>query len=390
MTRRRLAAAAAGFCTFINLYPTQALLPTLADRFGASLSRTSLIVTATLIAVALMAPVVGGVSDAIGRRRVVVGACALLVLPTVLAAAAPGLDALILCRFLQGLLLPFIFAVTVASIAEECAPDEAVRVTGVYAIGTIVGGFAGRFVAGWATDLAGWRAAFLILAVLTAVCAAVVAWSFPPDRNFRPVRGWRGQVAGFADQFGNAQVMGTCTVGFAVLFSMVATFTYVIFPLAAPPFALGPAALGSVFVVYLLGAVMSPVASWGVIRFGRRRTVLLSAIVAAGGLLLTLVPSLPVVVLGLALVAAGVFTEQVLSMGHAAAAARRSRSTAVGLYVTCYYVGGSLGAVVPAVVYQQLGWPGCVALVLLVQAAATIVTQTVWPRHLPTPAQPHV
>ena len=75
------------------------------------------------------------------------------------AAAAPSLNALVLCRFAQGLLLPFIFAVTVAFIAEECPGPEAVRVTGTYAVGTIAGGasvrvkLAGRPAAKSATEL---------------------------------------------------------------------------------------------------------------------------------------------------------------------------------------------------------------------------------------------
>lgn len=382
----RVGVFAAGLCTFINLYSTQALLPTLAQQFGASLPRTGLTVTATLIAVALVAPFVGGVSDALGRRRLIGGASLALTVPTLLAAWAPGLDWLILCRFVQGLLLPFIFAVTVAFIAEECPGAEAVRVTGVYAVGTIVGGFAGRFIAGWATELAGWRSAFLILAALTLACAGVIAAVLPPEQRFRPVRGWRGQWDGFADQFGNPQVMATCAVGFAVLFSMVATFTYANFYLGAAPFSLGPAQLGSVFVVYLLGVVATPVATRLALRFGRRRTVLLAAAAGSGGLLLTLTPWLPGVVLGLAFAAAGIFTEQVLSLGYVAAAARRSRSTAVGLYVTCYYVGGSLGGVLPASIWHHLGWPGCVALVLAVQGGATLVTQAAWPAHAPLPS----
>ncbi len=386
MTRIHVGVLAAGLCTFINLYPTQALLPTLAQEFGASLPHTGLTVTATLIAVALVAPFVGGISDALGRRRLILGAGLALVVPTLLAAWAPGLDWLILCRFLQGLLLPFIFAVTVAYIAEECPGPEAVRVTGVYAVGTIVGGFGGRFIAGWATEFAGWRTAFVILAMLTMLCAGVIALTLPPERRFRPVRGWRGQLAGFADQFGNPQVMATCGVGFAVLFSMVATFTYANFYLGAPPFGLGPAQLGSVFVIYLLGVVATPVATRLALRFGRRRTVLLAALAGSGGLLLTLVPWLPGILIGLAFTAAGIFTEQVLSLGYVAASARRSRSTAVGLYVTCYYVGGSLGGILPASIWHHLGWPGCVALVLAVQVAAMLVTQTVWPRHAPLPS----
>ena len=81
----------------------------------------------------------------------------------------------------------------------------------------------------------------------------------------------------------------------------------------------------------------------------------------------------------MALVAVGIFTEQVLSIGYVALAARQARSTAVGLYVTTYYVGGSLGGILPAWLYTHLGWPGCVALVLLVQSATMAATWLVWP-----------
>ncbi len=379
---RRLNAgvAAAGFGTFVNLYATQSLLPTLARDFETSLAHTGLTITLPLIAVALVAPFVGGVSDILGRRRLIVAASLLLVLPTLLAATAPTLTILVAWRFAQGLLLPFIFAVTVAYIADECPGPEAVRATGIYAIGTIVGGFSGRFIAGWSADLLNWRAAFAALAAVTLAAALAVTALLPQERRFQPASGWRGSLEGFADHLHNRQVLATCAIGFAVLFSIVATFTYANFFLAAPPYGLGPAALGSIFVVYLLGAAATPVASRLALRIGRTRTVWVGAATAVTGLFLTLAQPLPLIVLGMALVAIGIFVEQVLSIGYVALAARGARSTAVGLYVTCYYTGGSLGGIVPALIYARLGWPGCVVLVLLVQAAAMTITWRVWPR----------
>ena len=97
-------------------------------------------------------------------------------------------------------------------------------------------------------------------------------------------------------------------------------------------------------------------------------------------LLLTLAHSLPLILLGLSLLAVAIFTEQTVSIGYVALAGAPARSTAVGLYVTCYYIGGSLGGILPAGIWSHLGWPGCVALVMLVQAVALAVAWTVWPR----------
>ena len=383
MNRRFASVFTAGFCTFVNLYAPQSLLPTLAEAFDAPAARTGLTVTASLVAVAIVAPFVGGISDVIGRRRLILPASLVLVVPTALAGLCQSLDLVILCRFLQGLLLPFIFAVTVAYIADECPGAEGVRATGIYSMGAIVGGFSGRFVAGWAAHFLGWRASFMVLAVITLMAALFLAVTLPPERNFRPVRSWHGTVAGFIGQFRNSQVMATCGVGFAVLFSIVAAFTYANLLLAAPPYHLGPAELGSIFVTYLLGAVVTPPASRLTVRLGRRRTMLLAGLVAATGMLLTLAHSLALIVLGLSLLAIGIFTEQMLSIGYVAVAGERARSTAVGLYVTFYYLGGSLGGIAPASIWSRLGWPGCVLLVLAVQAAAIALTWLVWPR---TPA----
>ena len=380
MDRRNASVAAAGFCTFVNLYAPQALLPTLADAFQASVAQAGLTITASLIAVALVAPFVGGVSDALGRRKLIVSASLALVVPTALAGLAPTLDLLILCRFAQGLLLPFIFAITVAYIGDECPGPAGVRATGIYAIGTIIGGFSGRFISGWVAEFLGWRWSFLVLAAITLVTALLVAALLPKEQRFRPVRGWRGTLAGFAEQMRNRQVLATCGVGFAVLFSIVAAFTYANLLLAAPPYNLGPAQLGTIFLVYLLGAVATPLASRLIVQMGRRRTALLSGAMAIAGLLLTLSAPLPLIVIGLALLAIGVFNEQTVSIGYVAIAGERARSTAVGLYVTCYYIGGSLGGIAPAWIWSHMGWPGCVALSLVVQAAAISIAWLVWPR----------
>ena len=385
MKQLQAAAAAAGFGTFINLYAPQSLLPLLAAAFSSSAAQTGLTITATLIAVAIVAPFVGGISDAFGRRRLILPACFALVVPTVMVGIAPTLHWLLFARFLQGLLLPFIFTVFVAYVADECPGPAAMRLTGTYSIGAILGGFGGRFIAGWTAYFLNWRASFVVLAGITLVVALVLLITLPPERNFRPMRSWRGTAAGFALQLRNRQVLVTCAAGFAVLFSIVATFTFANLLLAAPPYDLGPAELGSIFVTYLLGAVVTPGATRFATRFGRRWTMLAAGVAAVTGILMTLAPSLPVIIAGLSLVALGVLTEQMLSIGYVAIAGERARSTAVGLYVTSYYIGGSLGGLAPASIWAHAGWPGCVLLVLLVQVAAVVLTWLAWPREMALP-----
>ncbi len=365
LARRRTAGVAlAGFVTFLNVYTPQAILPALAASLHVALADTGITITATLLAVACVAPFVGTISDKLGRKRLIVGACALLVLPTLAVAAAQSLPEMIVWRFVQGLLFPFIFAVTVAYIADETEGAQTIRISGNYALGTIFGGFAGRFVAGIAAGLGGWRFAFVVLAVLSLLGAAAIGLLLPREQRFRRLPGGLGAaLRTYGEHLANLRLLATCAIGFGMLFGTVATFTFVNFYLAAPPFDLGPGALAFVFGVYLLGAATTPVASALAIRVGRQRTLFAACALAALGLLLTLVKSLAAVILGLGAVCGGLFVVQSLSLGFIGLAVDRARSTAVGLYVTVYYLGGALGGILPAMAWRAAGWPGVIATV---------------------------
>lgn len=376
--RRRIGVLAAGFGTFISLYATQAILSVLAAEFAVSLPHTGWTVTAPLLAVAGVAPFVGSISDRLGRKRLIVIASSLLVLPTLLLAVARSFEVFVLLRFLQGLLLPFIFAVTVGYIGDECDGAEMIELTGTYAVGTIVGGFCGRFVLGYATEFINWRLGFVLLAALTATAACVVALALPRERRFRPQHGLAAALRGFAEHLSNRRLAATYAVGFTVLFSIVVAFTYANFVLAAPPYRFGPAALGNVFIVYLLAIGTTPVATRMAARIGMRLTLGVAAGIGIAGMLLTLLPSASGIIAGLALAIAGMFIEQVLATSYIGVAARHARSTAVGLYVTFYYVGGSLGAVLPAGLWHRAGWPGCVALVVGVQCVMLAIALAFW------------
>ena len=376
---RRVCVCVAGMCTFLNLYAPQAVLPALATSFGVAQARTGLTITAPLLAIASMAPFVGAISDRLGRKNLIVGACAILTLPTLLVALAPDLDILLLGRFLQGLLLPFIFTVTVAYIGDELDGAEAIRAAGWYSVGAILGGYGGRLVAGLAASLGSWRFAFFAIAGLVVAGAVFLAAKLPRERRFRPTTGGvHGALRAYRDHLGNPTLWAICVVGFGMLFSNVAVYTFVNFHLAAAPFNLAPSQLGLVFTVYLLGIVTTSAATRLAVRIGRRATLLLSVLLSAVGLLVTLVASVPVIIAGLAAFSGGAFVMQALCMGYIGIAAPRAKSSAVGLYVTLYYIGGALGGLLPGWAWHHGGWPGVVVLIEAVFAVLMVVGWRGW------------
>jgi len=390
---RGLAVGLAGFCAFINLYSPQAILPLLSDEFGASAAGVSTIITVSTLAVALTAPFTGAVADVLGRKRVIVAAMFLLVVPTLMVGMATSLPELIFWRVVQGLALPPIFAVTVAYIGDEWPANEATTAAGIYSSGSSLGGFSGRLVVGILADLIGWRAGFEALALITFAGAIAVAFLLPRERKFVRSAGVLASGRQMLAHFRNGQLLATYAVGFGVLFCFIATFTYVSFYLAAAPYNLSASWLGAIFVVYLTGSVLTPWTGWAVGRFGRRRFTVRVITLWIFGIALTLAPSLPLIILGLAICAGCGLVCQSISTGYVTITAKAGRSSAVGLYVTSFYTGGSFGAALGGLAWTFGGWPACVVLVVAMLAVMSGIVLFAWARRVPsgpagTPIEP--
>jgi len=376
---RHAAIALAGVSTFLNLYAPQAVLPLLAQEFAVGPAQVGLTVTATTLAIALVAPFMGAVADVLGRKRIIAAAMLALTVPTVGVALAPTLEIMIAWRFVQGILLPPVFAVAITYIGEEWPPAESTGVTGIYFSAASFGGFLGRFLTGVMADWVGWRGAFLADAALTLACAIGVVFLLPRERRFVRASNLAAAIAQMLRHLRNRQLLATYLVGFGVLFNFIAVFTYVNFLLAAPPFNLSAALLGSIFVVYLAASFVTPLTGRAVQRFGRRRFVLTVLAVWGCGLALTLVPSLPMIIGGLAIISATGFLCQSSATSYVATTARDGASTAVGLYVTFFYVGGSVGGALGGAAWSYGGWPAVVAMAAAMLGALAAIVARVWP-----------
>jgi MFS transporter, YNFM family, putative membrane transport protein len=367
----------AGFSAFLDLYATQPLLPFLARTFHASALRVSLTITAPTVAVALAAPVVGRLADRFGLRRMIVSSAFALAAATLLAATAVTLPQLIFWRFIQGLTTPGIFAITIAYIHEEWPAATAGSVTAAYVSGTVVGGFTGRALMGVMAAAFTWQLSFGVLGALNVAAAVGLWWQLPAERRRRR-RDEASMRGAISEHLRNPQLIATYAIGFCILCAQVATFTYVTFHLAAPPYGLSAAALGWIFITYLLGAAVTPIAGRWIDRYGRRGPFVIAVVMGIAAVLLTLAPSLTLVIVGLSFFGTSVFVTQATASSHVGAIATRGRGLAIGLYSTCYYVGGSVGSALPALVWSRGGWAGCVALIVGVQAVMALIAFAYW------------
>ena len=377
-----LAVCLCGVFAFIDLYATQPLLPLLTNLFHASKAAVGLTVSASTLGVALSAPVWGVFAERLSRRKVIVWSILALAVPTLLAGTSPSLHVLIFWRFVQGLIMPGIFAITIAYIGEEWPPQSVALVMSVYVSGTALGGFMGRIISGLAAERLSWHWGFVLLGLLTLAGSLVVARWLPHERHPRHLHAEAGlgaQVFGMLRHLRNPRLIATFAVGFNVLFSLVGIFTYITFYLAAPPFRLSTEALSYLFVVYLIGLLVTPGAGYLISHVGLRIGIAGAILVSMLGVLLTLSHSLAWVICGLALLCTGVFISQASATSYLREAAPAGgRVSAAGLYISCYYIGGTVAGVVPSYLWAIGKWPACVAFILALQVTTMAIALIGW------------
>ncbi|HAM62040.1 MAG TPA: MFS transporter [Psychrobacter sp.] len=362
-----------GMFAFLQVYSIQAILPVLMADFSATEVQAGMVVGATILAIAIMSPFLGMLSDAVGRKSFVVGALLFLTLPTALIAQSTTIEWIGLWRFIQGLSVPGITVVIIAYIGEEFEGSSVTELMSFYVSGSVLGGFMGRFLLGHLHEFFGWRQAYYVLAILTLISALWVAKTLPSSKHFAANPNFRSAIQTLGSHLVNRYVVTACLLGACVLFSLVGCFTFINLYLADTPYNLGTGALANIFAVYLIGVIITPLSTILLRRFGSARTIIVAVIVSMLGVLLTLATPLWLIVIGLGVMSSGVFVTQSATISYIAVNVKQGRSLASGLYYLFYYAGGTVGAWLCGLAYAYGQWQFTVWLLLFVQVLALLI-----------------
>ncbi|HEY4804796.1 MAG TPA: MFS transporter, partial [Paraburkholderia sp.] len=173
-------------------------------------------------------------------------------------------------------------------------------------------------------------------------------------------------------------LLASFAIGACVLASQVATFTFVGLRLTRAPFSFSTAGIGAIYAVFLVAVVVTPISGRIARRRGPRDLALAAAALGIAGSLVTLPDSVIAILVGLALGSTAVFVQQASANAFISHSAASARSTAIGIYLSCYYLGGSLGTVLPVPAWHRWGWAGCVAFVVAAQALVGVLVFAFW------------
>ncbi len=357
--RTNLALFAAGFATFGLLYCVQPLMPEFSRHYGVSAagSALSLSLTTGVLAVAML--FAGALSDAWGRKSVMVASLlssALLVLVT---AVMPNWTALLAVRTLLGLTLSGLPAVAMTYLGEEMHVESIGLGMGLYISGSAVGGMGGRLITGVLADFFGWRAGVMVVGVIGMLAGAIFWRALPPSRHFvaQPLR-WRLVIGRFAGMFHDRGLPWLFVEGFLLLGAFVTVYNYLGYRLLAAPYNLSQAVVGLIFGIYLVGTFSSAWMGHLAGKLGRRKVLWTAFALMLAGVGLTMCRPLPLIMLGIVAVTFGFFGGHSIVSSWVGRRAGAAKAQASSVYLFCYYMGSSVAGASGGLFYASHGWNG--------------------------------
>ena len=373
---RELIIGLMAFLTVVDLFATQAILPSLVRHYQVSPAAMGFAVNACTMGMAASGLIVALFSQRIDRRLGILVSLMALAVPTALLAIAPGLGTFTLLRILQGVFMASAFTLTLAYLGEEYSGADAAAAFAAYITGNVASNLVGRLVSAGLADHFGLAANFYVFALLNLAGAVLVYFSVHHAPPMQPIASSAtSPMTTWVSHLRNRQLQAGFGIGFCILFAFIGTFTYINFVLTRPPLSLSPMQLGFVYFVFLPSIFTTPLAAQAIQRWGTRAALWGGLGIAVASLPLLVADNLQPVMIGMVLMGVGTFFAQATATGFVSRAAATDRASASGLYLASYFLGGLVGSAVLGLVFDHFGWTASVALiglVLLVAAALTL------------------
>ncbi|WMJ71378.1 MFS transporter [Stenotrophomonas sp. 24(2023)] len=369
-----LMAFATGVAVASNYY-AQPLLHTMAGQFGVPFGQIGIVVTAAQLSYAAGLILLVPLGDLFERRRLIVVMSLLSACGLVISALAPSLPWLLLGTALTGL-FSVVAQVLVPFAATLAEPQHRGRVVGTLMSGLLLGILLARTVAGGISSLGSWRWVYAVAAVVL-VSTTLALWRGLPRFRHGAGLGYFALLRSIGTLFAREPVFRHRTLLGACSFAMFAMFwTPLAFLLAQHPYGYTDATIGLFGLVGAAGTLAAGIAGRMADRgqSGRATAIALVLLLASWLPLGVATHSLAALLVGVLALDLAAQLLHVSNQNVVYALQPDARNRLNAGYMTGYFIGGSLGSLLSAQVYQRFGWTG----VCLAGASVGVLALLLW------------
>jgi len=365
----------AGVATFAQLYSPQGLLPLIAADLQVTPDQAALLISASTIGLAAAVIPWSFVGDRLGRKPAMTISIVAACLFGLGATLAPTFGIILAFRILEGVALGGVPALARAYLNEEVHPASAGQSAGTFIAGTVIGGLIGRIVAAPVGDWLHWRLGMGVVLAIAVACAVGFLLLTPTARKFKPTTtSLRRAITSITTNLRSPVLIVMYLQGMLLMGGFVAIYNFLGFHLVDEPFNLPVSVVSLVFLAYLMGTFTSPWAGRMASKYRPSRVLMALSATMIVSIVLTLVPNIWVVLVGVVVFTGAFFGAHSVASGWAGAAAEGGRAQSTSLYNLCYYTGSSVFGWLGGIFLAHYGWFGTVMMTIGLTALALIAT----------------
>tara|TARA_Y100001960_G_scaffold332521_1_gene433345 strand:- start:359 stop:1849 length:1491 start_codon:yes stop_codon:yes gene_type:complete len=160
-------------------------LPRIQGTLSATLDEIAWVLASYLIAVAIVMPLVGTLTQRMGRKRVFLISVAGFCIASIFTGSADSLQEIVIYRFLQGIFASSLVPISQSFVFDAYPPEERGRAMGWWSLGIMAGMVSGPAIGGYLAEFHNWRWAFYINVPIGLIAFGLI-YVFGPSRPHRP------------------------------------------------------------------------------------------------------------------------------------------------------------------------------------------------------------
>lgn len=318
--------------------------------------------------------ITGPLSDAFGRKNVMVIALFCAAFFTLLSAMMNSWTGILITRALVGLSLSGVAAVAMTYLSEEIHPAYLALSMGLYISGNSIGGMSGRVITGVLSDYYSWRVSVIILGIF-ALVAAIIFWRIlPTSQHFRPATlKPRNLLITTKLHFRDKGLPLLFIEGGLLMGGFVTLFNYIGYRLLDAPYSLTQTTVGLISIVYLSGTYSASKAGLLTNKYGLGKVFIAGVSMMLAGILITLFDSLAIIFIGMLILTTGFFAAHAVASSWVGRRAKRGRAQASSLYLFTYYAGSSIAGTLGGIFWVNFGWLGVGLFIAFLMLTALLI-----------------
>ena len=361
-----------------SVYYSQPILAAIAESLHISIQKAGNISVLSQVGYGLGLFFLTPIGDMVDRKKLILYLQIALIASLLLFAFATNLLVLYAASVCIGIFA--VVAQVVLPMAASLVEENRGKIVGQIFTGLLIGILTARIFSGFITHLWGWQAVYIIGAVLVALSAVLMQTDFPSvkqefDGSYASLLKSTINQLGRFSKLRSAAVTGMLTFGTLSAFWITLTLH-----LSGKPFEYNPSTIGMFGLLAVMGALIAPVFGKIADKGGQVKSLIFASLLVVISLvgILFFPNSIFIIAIAVILLDMGVQGAQVTNISIIYSLDINSNSRINTVYMTAYFIGGSVSAYLSLQAYQMGGWHYSVILMLILSSLA--VANVLWNR----------